>query len=300
MSSPWPPTAPPRISTSNAGSRSRPRDWRSWPHPLRRLRPRLEQDATAEVDSPRGRCDGFPTRLNRPATIRRARVLRSIARDVHIHLPLPASGGLPHGGLGWFRPGGRWRELHWCGARDDKRDPGDESNAEREHLLEVHPSIVAITMMTRTGMFARFLRPSTSSARGLVHRGGTRFHHGRCQRRTPSRGGVRPGGMRWRRERRGAGSRCRAKLSQRVPSHSTRKRAATGDRRRTESNSPARRDERGAKRRAGGARLSGLRAMERTAVCREAHTGPASTSSTENGSCGSSGRILMWWSPALV
>ena len=43
------------------------------------------------------------------------------------------------------------------------------------------------------------------------------------------------------------------------------KRGATGDRRRTESNSPARRDERGAKRRAGGARLSGLRAMARTA-----------------------------------
>ncbi len=40
--------------------------------------------------------------------------------------------------------------------------------------------------------------------------------------------------MRWRRERRGSGSRCKAKLSQRVPNHSTRKRAATGDRRRTE------------------------------------------------------------------
>ncbi len=37
--------------------------------------------------------------------------------------------------------------------------------------------------------------------------------------------------MRW---RRGAAAGCRAKLSQRVPNHSTRKRAVTGDRRRTE------------------------------------------------------------------
>ena len=41
--------------------------------------------------------------------------------------------------------------------------------------------------------------------------------------------------MRWRRERRGAAAGCKAKLSQRVPSHSTRKRTATEDRRRTES-----------------------------------------------------------------